>query len=281
MKGAYMSRKLISILSIAGSDCTGGAGIQADIRAAAMRNVFASTAVTALTVQNSRGLKSLIPTSPDVLLAQLQSIFEDSRPNAIKIGMLGSIENGRTVVDFLRNRAQDIPIVVDPVMSATVGGDLSINPSEILDLYVDELCPLATVVTPNLKEVDKFGCLKDKIGSTADSLLDKLGCKAVVIKGGHSEGGIITDTLAMTALPESIVLNIVSASRIYCHNLHGTGCVYSSLLAAELAKGKEIAEAFRITSWQMKAIISQSSDYTLGNADYGPLNLFDYQTILP
>lgn len=281
MKGAYMSRKLISILSIAGSDCAGGAGIQADIRAAAMRNVFASTAVTAVTVQNSQGLKALNPISPEALLAQIQCIFEDCRPNAIKIGMLGSIENGRTVVSFLRDYAKEIPIVVDPVMSATAGGHLSLNPSEIHDFYVHELCPLATVVTPNLQEVEKFGCRKDNIGSTAECLLDKLGCKAVVIKGGHSQDAIITDTLAMPGLPGSIIMHMVSSSRISCHNLHGTGCVYSSLLASEIAKGKDISEAFKITSWQMKAIISQSCDYKLGNADYGPLNLFDYQTILP
>lgn len=273
-----MQRQLISILTIAGSDCSGGAGIQADIRAAALRGVFATTAVTAVTVQNSHGLTDMIVTKPSAVIGQMKAIFEDSPPMAIKIGMIGSLENGRAIATFLKEYCRDIAIVIDPVMKASAGGTLSADKDHIIGFYVNDLFPLATIVTPNLEEAECFGAYKGDEAAKATLLLKKFKCRGVVLKGGHSAGNLITDTLAEYAADDVIVMHSVTASRENCRNLHGTGCTFSSILAAELAKGSNISEAFRTASWTLKGIISDSSGYSLGNSGYGPLNLFNYRT---
>lgn len=220
----------------------------------------------------------MVPTAPDILAAQLSSISEDCRPDAIKVGMLASLENGRIVSNFIRDNALDIPIVVDPVMKASVGGNLSEDADAMADFYMNELCQYATVVTPNLEEIEKFGCNAGDMKESARALLGKLRCKAVVVKGGHSKGDIITDVLATRDNCGDVIFGTVTASRINCNNLHGTGCFFSSLMAAELAKGYDIHDAFLTSSWLMKSIISESRGYSLGESDYGPLNLFNYTT---
>lgn len=273
-----MQRQLISILSIAGSDCSGGAGIQADIRAAALRGVFATTAVTAVTVQNSHGLNEIVVMNPTTVINQIKAVFQDSIPKAIKIGMIGTLENGRVIASFLREYCQDIPIVIDPVVKASAGGDLSTDTGHIVDFYISELCPLATIVTPNLDEAKRFGANRGNEVETAHALLKILQCRSVVLKGGHSSEDMITDTLAERAADNSILTSSVTASKENCHNLHGTGCTFSSILAAELAKGRSISESFLSASWILKGIISDSSGYFLGKSEYGPLNIFNYQT---
>lgn len=269
-------RQLTTILSIAGSDCSGGAGIQADIRAAALHGVFAATAVTAVTVQNSRGLAGMDVMSAASVVSQIEAVFEDVRPDAIKIGMIGSLDNGIAIADFLKTKARGIPVVIDPVMKATAGGNLSADIADMASFYACTLSPLATVVTPNLNEAKIFGCYNEDPADAAKALLHKLRCTAVVLKDGHSEKNIITDVLAFSDGKGDVTVDRVSASKIECNNLHGTGCSYSSILAAELAKGISIKEAFRIASTDMKAIISRSGGYSLGQSPYGPLNMFDY-----
>lgn len=273
-----MQRQLISIMSIAGSDCSGGAGIQADIRAAAARGVFATTAVTAVTIQNSHGLSEVVVMDPDTVTGQMNSVFEDSRPMAVKIGMLGSIGNGMAVADFLREHGEEIPIVVDPVMKASAGGALAQKADDIANFYANILCPLATVVTPNLDEAITLGGKGNTQEELATSLLGVLKCRAVVLKGGHANGNLLTDVLAIRRNHGYMEVMTVTASKVDCHNLHGTGCTYSSILAAELAKGRTIEEAFHTSSWLMKGFISESASYSLGNSLYGPLNLFNYHT---
>lgn len=274
-----MQRQLTSILVIAGSDCSGGAGIQADIRAASVRGVFASTTVTAVTTQNSHDLSEIVVLNPQTVAGQIKSVFDDCHPMAVKIGMLGSIENGMAVADFLREHAEGIPIVVDPVMKASAGGNLTRQIDEITEFYVNELCPLATIVTPNLGEAISLGGNGANQLELATSLLDVLKCKAIVLKGGHAKGNLLTDVLAMRTNCGCLEMKSISASKVDCHNLHGTGCTYSSILAAELAKGQSIEEAFQTASWLLKGFISESSGYSLGNSNYGPLNLFNYHCI--
>ncbi len=276
----FMHRQLISILTIAGSDCSGGAGIQADLRAASTRSVYASTAITSVTVQNSRGVTETFVMSPDMVEKQMMSVFEDTNPNAIKIGMLGSLENGKTVVEFIKKYGAGIPVVIDPVMKATSGGDLVEYNSAMKTFYMSELFPLATVVTPNLEEI-RFFVPEDDITykEIAASFLNNCSCHAVILKGGHSEEDLITDLLAFTDYSGHISFREVTTSRMKCNNLHGTGCVYSSIIASEIAKGKPLTEAFQITSFLMKSFIAESSGYRLGKSEYGPLNLFNYQTL--
>lgn len=278
-----MKRELTTILSIAGSDCTGGAGIQADIRAAAANGVFTMTAVTAVTAQNSHGVSAVYPVPPSILEAQLNDILEDVRPDAIKIGMLGSCENGETIARVLKNY-RGIPVVIDPVMSSSAGGDLNSSTGQILELYLSKLFPIATVVTPNLIESELF--LKqttakggaDSIEEFAGSLLRLFRSEAVVLKGGHSSGDILTDTLAYRSESGIVRFKTFCSRRISCKNLHGTGCVYSSLLASELAKGRDLSRAFTNASAMIKEFISDSTGYDFGSSDYGPLNTNDYST---
>ncbi|MBD5355941.1 MAG: hydroxymethylpyrimidine/phosphomethylpyrimidine kinase [Bacteroides sp.] len=274
-----MQRNLISILAIAGSDNSGGAGIQADVRAAALRNVFCSTAITAVTSQSSNGMSGMTLVNQDFLIQQIKDVFIDASPLAIKIGMLGSLDNGFAVTEFLHKYAKAIPIVIDPVMMITAGNNIISDSGKLTDLYVNHLCPLATIVTPNLEEARILGASGTTQRELTASLLNILRCKAVILKGGHSKGNLVTDVLALTCQDSSIKFYEVTASKEYCKNLHGTGCTYSSIVAAELAKGYSIIDAFMTASWLMKSIINQSTYYHYHNSNYGPLNLFNYHTI--
>ena len=274
-----MQRQLTTILTIAGSDCSGGAGIQADLRAAAMRGVFTSTAVTAVTVQNSHGLSDMVVMPQHIVVGQIMAVFQDAIPSAIKIGMVGSLENGIAIARCLKEYAATIPIVIDPVMKASSGGNLSASIETMVDFYKEELCPMATVVTPNLDEAGIFGASGDSQSEQAIFLLDILNCKAVVLKGGHSDNDAITDVLAIRLEHNDTVTDTVTSPKIDCRNLHGTGCTFSSLMAADMAKGFSIKDAFRSASLTMKDIIAKSSGYSLGCSEYGPLNLFNYHTV--
>lgn len=270
-----MTEKLLSFLSIAGSDPTGGAGIQADIRVGTNLGLHVMTAITTVTVQNSHGLSAFQNISPSLLQRQLNAILQDVVPDAIKIGMVGSIDNIFTIVDFIDTLPQKVPVVVDPVMIASTGGSVFSNDGDkkgkLIEAYVDKLFPRATVITPNLKELEFF------TGSRQidESTLQKLNCRAAVIKGGHTESDVIQDIL----LTKNEKLG-VKHERISCENLHGTGCVFSSLLAAYLAMGDSLKDAFVKTSRRIYIIISKSRQYMLGRSSYGPLNINEnYYTI--
>lgn len=189
--------------------------------------------------------------------------------------MIGSLENGVAIANFLKDYAAATPIVIDPVMKASAGGNLSAAVEDLIGFYTEELCPLATVVTPNLEEAKLFGSSGASQSEQAISLLDILNCKAVVLKGGHSNDDTITDVLAVKSGRTPIEM---SAPKIDCKNLHGTGCTLSSIMAAELAKGFSIKDAFITASVKMKDIIAKSSEYKLGSSDYGPLNIFNYHS---
>ena len=257
-----MARSLKTLLSIAASDCSGGAGVQADIRAGLSLGLHVLTAVTGVTAQNSKSFKAMETMSPFMLESQLASIIEDAMPDAIKIGMIGSTRNLEIIAEFLKSLPERIPVVVDPVLKSTVAsGALPEDEIETLSLlkgYKEKLFPLATVITPNLIEFKSFDDM-----STS--------CKAYVLKGGHSDDDIITDTLYMEGNEFTY-----THARMDCRNLHGTGCTFSSLLAGFLALGEPIEVAFQKTCAKMEEIISKSCDYSLGNSIYGPLNVNNY-----
>jgi hydroxymethylpyrimidine/phosphomethylpyrimidine kinase len=229
-----------SVCTVAGSDPTGGAGLQADLKTFAAHGVRGTAVVTAVTVQGRRGVRRVEPVAADVVGEQLDVVLEEVRPAAIKTGMLWDAGVVRAVADRLA-AAPDVPLVVDPVLGATAGGDL-VRP-DALPALRDRLIPLAQVVTPNLPEAARLLGVREvreaDMEAAARALLD-LGCGAVVLKGGHGEGDDAVDWLVRrdaaplrTALP-----------RVRGVFAHGTGCAFSASLAASLATGRDLASAF-------------------------------------
>lgn len=250
-----MAERLHSVLSIAGSDPTGGAGIQADIRTGSLMGCHVLTAITAVTAQNSKGVSKIMTVSPGMLREQLDDIIEDVTPNAIKIGMVGSADNIKEIFFFLSRLNSEMPIVVDPVLKSTAGDFLLNDGSDILKAYHRYLFPLATVITPNRYEAEMIG--KEY---------------PMVIKGGDTTESCIEDILTV----DGKVLSY-RHQKIDSINLHGTGCVYSTLLASYLALGRTLTQAFMDASVKMSEIISRSTGYRLGASGYGPLNINNYK----
>ena len=226
-------------LSIAGSDCSGGAGIQADLKTMTMNGVYAMSVITALTAQNTTGVRSIQEATPAFLADQLDAIFEDIYPDGVKIGMVASSQLIRVIADRLRHyHARNV--VVDPVMVATSGSALMQN--DAVQTLMDELLPLATLVTPNIPEAQVLSGLtietKADMVTAAKQIGDRHHC-AVLLKGGHS----IND--ANDLLYADGQLTWFEGKRIDNPNTHGTGCTLSSAIAANLAKGFPLAESVR------------------------------------
>lgn len=279
-----MRMKLTTILTIAGSDSSGGAGIQADIKAADLCHVFATTAVTAVTAQSTGAVSAILPMPDDVVEAQLNSIIEDQIPDAVKIGMLASTENGEAIARFIENSIAGVPVVIDPVLSATSGKDLSPSIHEMLRLYRDRLLPLATAVTPNLREAALFlgkpadyfkDCNTNGLSEIARGLLELFNCKAVILKGGHTANETVADVAAVRT-SRGCQCHVAESPKIDCHNLHGTGCTLSTLLACEMAKGTGIEDAFYAAVNTIKKIIAASRGYDYGHSCNGVLNTNNY-----
>lgn len=218
-------------LTIAGSDSCGGAGIQADIKTMTMNGVFAMSAVTALTAQNTLGVTGIQESTPEFLALQLDAVFADIFPDAVKIGMVSSTELIRVIAEKLR-QYQARHVVVDPVMVATSGS--SLLKSDAVRAMTEELFPLAEVITPNIPEAEVLS--GERIQSEADmekaaaAISKKYGC-AVLLKGGHS----INDANDVLYQNGNIVW--FKGKRIDNPNTHGTGCTLSSAIASNLAKG--------------------------------------------
>ena len=218
-------------LTIAGSDSCGGAGIQADIKTMTMNGVFAMSAVTALTAQNTLGVTGIQESTPEFLALQLDAVFTDIFPDAVKIGMVSSTELIRVIAEKLR-QFQARHVVVDPVMVATSGS--SLLKSDAVRAMTEELFPLAEVITPNIPEAEVLS--GERIQSESDmekaaaAISKKYGC-AVLLKGGHS----INDANDVLYQNGNIVW--FKGKRIDNPNTHGTGCTLSSAIASNLAKG--------------------------------------------
>lgn len=223
--------KIKTALTIAGSDCSGGAGIQADIKTMTMNGVYAMSVITAMTAQNTTGVRSIQESAALFLQEQLDSVFEDIFPDAVKIGMVSSAELIRVIADRIRNYNVS-KIVIDPVMVATTGSALI--QTDAVQTMVTELFPLADLVTPNIPEAEVLSgmSIKDKedMQKAAKYIGDTCGCD-VLLKGGHS----IND--ANDLLYEDGSMLWFEGKRIENPNTHGTGCTLSSAIAANLAKG--------------------------------------------
>ena len=250
-------------LSIAGSDCCGGAGIQADIKTMTMIGVYAMSVITALTAQNTTGVTGISEVSADFLKQQMEAIFNDIRPDAIKIGMVPNAELMETIAECL-NVYQANNIVLDPVMVATSGS--SLMESEAVVTLKSKLIPIATLVTPNIPEAEVLSGLKivdeGSIVGAAKYISEIYGC-AVLLKGGHSINNandlLYTDGQATW----------YHGKRIDNPNTHGTGCTLSSAIASNLAKGYELSTSIQRAKDYISGALAAMLDLGKGS---GPMN---------
>lgn len=224
-------------LTIAGTDPSGGAGIQADIKTMTMNGVYAMSVITAQVAQNTTGVRAIQESTPDFLKDQLDAVFEDIFPDAVKIGMVSSAQLIRVIADRLRY-FQAVHIVLDPVMVATSGS--SLMKTDAVQTLIDELIPMAELITPNISEAEVLSGLsvqsKDDMLAAAKRIFDTYGC-AVLLKGGHS----IND--ANDLLYAEGAGRWFEGKRINNQNTHGTGCTLSSAIASNLAKGLSMEES--------------------------------------
>lgn len=252
-----------NILSIAGSDPSGGAGIQADLKTFTALGCYGMAVVTALTAQNTQGVRSSVSVPERFMRDQLDAVFEDVRVDAVKIGMLGNDDIMHVVADSLE-KYQPKHIVLDPVMVAT-SGDMLMD-MNALQVLKKRLIPLATVITPNIPEAEKL--LRSAVldMDVAGERLLNLGAKAALLKGGHLKGDIMRDVLA-----DSNGLHAFEAPRVDTMNTHGTGCTLSSALAVYLGVGCCLVDACRYAKDYLTQSLLGADKLDVGHG-HGPVN---------
>lgn len=250
-------------LSIAGSDSSGGAGIQADIKTMTMHGVFAMTAVTALTAQNTLGVTDIMEATPEFLAAELDAVFTDIFPDAVKVGMVSSSALIRIIADKLKQYSVK-KIVVDPVMVATNGAKLICD--EAIETLKAKLLPIADVITPNRPEAEVLTGMK--IATVADmelaarQIFEKLGCK-ILMKGGHD----LND--ANDLLWDASGAHWFYGKKIDNPNTHGTGCTLSSAIASNLALGYTLEESVQLAKDYISGALADMLNLGHGK---GPMN---------
>lgn len=253
-------------LTIAGSDSGGGAGIQADLKTFTSLGVHGTSAITCLTAQNPRGVRGIQAATPLIVRQQVEAVFEELPPQAVKTGMLYSTAIIRVIVDVFKT-AKRPPLIVDPVMVATSGARL-LQPSAIKALQ-NTLLPLATLVTPNLDEAEILCGFKisepEDLRRAAMTIHERHGC-AVLVKGGHLKG--VQD--AMDLFYDSQTELLLTAPYVKGVSTHGTGCTYSAAIAGYLALGCELPYAIELGKNYITQAIAQST-YA---AKHGVLNSF-------
>jgi hydroxymethylpyrimidine/phosphomethylpyrimidine kinase len=256
-------------LTIAGSDSSGGAGVQADLKTFAALGVYGASVITALTAQNTMGVRGIHQVPAEFVTAQIDAVFSDLAVGAVKIGMVAEL----SIIDAIAaglTRWSPKHVVFDPVMVATSGDRLLA--AEAVDALRTRLIPLASLITPNLPEA---GALLDEPMASDEATIESqgkrllaLGCKAVLIKGGHAQGSESIDYLIDAA--RTIAL---AAPRIATASTHGTGCSLSSAIASELAKGEDMASAVRNAKSWITAAIEAADRFTVGHG-HGPVHHF-------
>ena len=252
------------VLIIAGSDSGGGAGIQADIKSITYFKGYAMTAVTAITAQNTIGVQSIYPLPKQIVIEQIKSVTNDLSPDIVKIGMLADEE----IIDHISTNISDYKIVLDPVMVAT-SGDVLVS-DEIINSIKGKLINKSFLITPNIFEAEilsemKINDVENQI--EAGIKLLKLGCKNVLIKGGHGNSENIKDVLITSNGDE----HIYESKKIISKNTHGTGCSLASAIATNLAMGIDINESIRISIEYVQNGIKNAPDFGSGN---GPIRHF-------
>ncbi len=257
-------------LTIAGSDSGGGAGIQADLKTFSALGCYGMSVITALTAQNTVGVTGIHPVPPEFVRAQIDAVFSDIGVNAVKIGMLFSVELIQAITVKLKEYNAH-PIVLDPVIVAQSGDKLLQD--EAISAIREYLIPLADIVTPNLVEAS---VLLDSQLSSLDDMLSAVkkiaqwGCRAVLIKGGHSDSRDCSDVLYLSEENRVITL---TEPRIETNNNHGTGCTLSSAIAAYLAGGLNMEMAVKRAKEYITAAIRNGAEYHIGMG-HGPVHHF-------
>lgn len=264
-----MSLPFPQALTIAGSDSGGGAGIQADLKTFQERRVFGMSVITALTAQNTTGVHAVCPVSPAMIQAQMAAIGEDFTPQAYKIGMLGNAEIITCVADALSQYHFGL-CVLDPVMIAK-GGAALLEPDAV-DTLKKRLLPLADVLTPNIPEAEYLTGISVRSADDARraaQILQDMGAKTVIIKGGHGTDKASNDWVFMPR--QTLTLTDIRFDTVHTH---GTGCTFSACITAELAKGQTIENAV----YTAKAFISAAIKHPLGiGHGHGPTNHWAYR----
>jgi hydroxymethylpyrimidine/phosphomethylpyrimidine kinase len=259
-------------LTIAGSDSSGGAGIQADLKTFAAHQVYGASVIVALTAQNTKGVSGIHAVPRDFVAQQMDAVFEDLDVNAVKIGMLATAELIETVAAGLKRHGAK-NVVLDPVMIAASGARLL--ESAAVEAIRTHLFPLATLITPNLPEAAALlGTSMAETDEAMDEQAEKLaalGAANVLVKGGHGTGEISSDLLLLAGgAPQRF-----NAPRLATRNTHGTGCTLSSAIAANLAKGQALAEAVGHAKTYISAAIAAADQIAVGHG-HGPVHHFHH-----
>lgn len=253
------------VLSIAGSDCSGGAGIQADLKTFSALGVFGMSVIVSVVAENTSRVIGIEDVSPEMIGQQIDAVFEDIEVDAVKIGMLSSVECMNMVAEKIR-QYKPVHVVIDPVMYAKNGWPLM--DMAAIDTLIQRIIPLSDVLTPNIPEAEKIADMSittvEGMEEAARRIYD-MGCGAVVVKGGHAQGS------AVDVLFDGREFYHFEAARIHTRNTHGTGCTFSSAVASLLAQGMEVQEAVGQAKAYVTMAISHSLSIGKGN---GPTHHF-------
>ena len=273
--------KYIAVLTIAGSDCSGGAGIQADIKTISALGCYAASAITAVTVQNTQGVTAVHAVPPEIVAGQIRAVMDDIKPKAVKIGMVNDAETIKAIADALAD--YDIEhIVVDPVMVSTSGSKLMQD--DAIKVFIEKLLPMSTLITPNIYEAEILAGKKitdeDAMNDVAGEILSK-GAEAVLIKGGHIEGdkkvdllyNAIRKTEARSSELTMMIGDSFESETVETRNTHGTGCTLSAAIASNLAMGLGINKAIDKAKYWLTSALIAGADVEIGSG-HGPVNHF-------
>ena len=265
-----MKKRYHRVLTIAGSDSGGGAGIQADIKTISAMGCYAASAITAITVQNTVGVRAVHPIPINILEGQIDAVLSDIGADAIKIGMLHSAE----VVNLVADKIEQYEIkhvVLDPVMVSTSG--FKLVEEDAVDVIKKRLLPLARVITPNIPEAEILAGCKITDEQDFDKMTRKLSANngvSVLLKAGHLDGDFLVDYF-YNAEDDTMVL--LPSKRVRTPNTHGTGCTLSSAFAASLARGEELTVAAKFAKRFIEQAIISGAEYEIGTG-HGPVNHF-------
>ena len=257
------------VLTVAGSDSSGGAGIQADLKTFSALGVYGASAITAITAQNTQGVHAQCALNPQMVYDQIVAVVDDLHPSFVKIGMLSNVDIVFAVVEALGKYS--LPIILDPVMVSSTGHRLlSVEAQEIVKT---KLLPISLLVTPNIPEMKALTSMSlstyEEKEKAARHLMD-YGVKAVLLKGGHEEGDVKADIL-FSKLASEIKSSVFSSETIATSNIHGTGCTLSSAITSFMARGLCMEEAVVEAKRYITEAIRAGADVTVGDG-FGPVN---------
>ena len=258
-----------TVLTIAGTDPSGGAGIQADLKTFSALGCYGMSVITALVAQNTTGVRGIHNVPAQFVEQQLDAVMEDMRPDAIKIGMVHTSQLVEVIAATLK-KYPDIPVVFDPVMVAT-SGDKLIEDATIA-VIVSQLFPLVTLITPNMDEASLLANMPIETVAQmqqAGQVISRTGCKALLMKGGHLQ----TEQLTSILMDKSGIVNTYVSDKVDTNNVHGSGCTLSSAIASYLARGEELQDAVALAQEYINGAIYHGRDVLTGNGN-GPLNHF-------